>query len=172
MEIFAIVVVGVFLICSVVAIFFMVRNVRTLKRKDEIHFIGGADTERGYISYDNNFFKGTGNYNQETVLIGKSASLGSVSLIVNGTASITLPMYDDQVVIGRSGGQGIVAVSQDSMISKMHCRFYRYNGTVYLEDLNSVNHTFLNGSVITAATPVKSGDMIRIGRTELQITGL
>lgn len=172
MEIFAVIVVGVFIICSGIAVFFMIRNVRTLKKKDEIHFSGGADTDRGYISYDNNFFKGTGNFIQETMVIGRSASLNSVSFTVNRSAPITVSLRDNQLVFGRDRREGIYTIAGDPMISKLHCRLFRYNGALYLEDLNSSNHTFLNGSMIYAAMPVNQGDMIRIGNTELIITGI
>ena len=169
MEIFAIIVVGVFIICSGIAVYFMLRSVRTLKKKDDIHFIGGADTDRGYISYDNNFFKGTGDYHQRTVAIGMSASLRPVTFTVNGVP-VTAPLHDRQLLIGREQGRGCYTVSGDPMVSKRHCRLYRYNGALYLEDLNSANHTYLNGAVIQTAVPVNQGDVIRIGSTELIIT--
>ena len=168
MEIFAIIVVGVFIICSGVAVFFMLRSARTLKRRDDIHFIGGADTNRGYISYDNNFFKGTGSYQHETVAIGMSASLKPITFTVNGSAPVTAPMRGGQLILGRENAEGVYAVA-DRSVSKRHCRLYRYSGGLYLEDLNSSNHTYLNGSYVGSAVPVKAGDVIRIGSTQITI---
>jgi pSer/pThr/pTyr-binding forkhead associated (FHA) protein len=40
---------------------------------------------------------------------------------------------------------------------------------MWVEDLGSTNGTFVNGSKIEARTRLRSGDVLRIGQTELRV---
>ncbi|MDP1572279.1 MAG: FHA domain-containing protein [Vicinamibacterales bacterium] len=53
------------------------------------------------------------------------------------------------------------------LVSRLHCRLTMdAGGAVVLEDLESTNGTFLNGTRVTR-TAVAPGDLIRLGRIEL-----
>ena len=66
--------------------------------------------------------------------------------------------------IGR-GRQNHVTV-EDSLVSRRHCQIRRGDGEFILEDLGSINGTFLNGQQITREW-LHSGDVVRVGQTEL-----
>eukprot|EP01121_Diplochlamys_sp_Union-15-3_P003632 TRINITY_DN13573_c0_g1_i1.p1 TRINITY_DN13573_c0_g1~~TRINITY_DN13573_c0_g1_i1.p1 ORF type:complete len:113 (-),score=19.50 TRINITY_DN13573_c0_g1_i1:13-351(-) len=66
--------------------------------------------------------------------------------------------------IGRSHSCTI-PLDQDPHISRFHCRIVVEDNVPYLLDLGA-RHTRLNGTKITKA-PLKPGDVIRIGKTEL-----
>ena len=56
------------------------------------------------------------------------------------------------------------------MISGSHLRIYAVgNDHLEAEDLNSTNGTLVNGRRITAPAVIRSGDLIRIGATDLVV---
>jgi len=70
-------------------------------------------------------------------------------------------------VVGRSldDKQGGIEI-QDKKLSRQHCRFYCSGSGVVIEDLNSTNHTFLNGQLLTAPSWIQPGDIVAIGNAE------
>lgn len=75
-------------------------------------------------------------------------------------------------VLGRSVSQCNIVVEGDPSVSKQHCRFYAQNGVCYVEDLNSHNHTFLNGIMLTAPAMLSAGDIVQVGMTKLKVIQL
>ncbi len=69
------------------------------------------------------------------------------------------------IPVGRVATDGIMI--RDDRCSRIHCEFYLQGQTWYLRDMGSRNGTRLNGEKIQVATPVKNGDIVRIGRTKL-----
>ncbi|MBP89850.1 MAG: hypothetical protein CMJ64_24615 [Planctomycetaceae bacterium] len=58
----------------------------------------------------------------------------------------------------------------DARCSRHHCALYQQGTEWFVRDLGSRNGTRVNGKKIALATPVKSGDWIRIGKTKLLFT--
>ncbi len=72
----------------------------------------------------------------------------------------TVPVCDDDLVIGRSGADLDV---DDRGVSRRHARISRgTDGAWTLTDLGSTNGTFLNGTRVRAAR-LQDGDEIRVG---------
>jgi pSer/pThr/pTyr-binding forkhead associated (FHA) protein len=69
----------------------------------------------------------------------------------------------DEVTVGRGGGCGIVL--DDGFVSQVHARFYRRDGSVYVEDLASRNGTTLNGHPLEGAQKLRRGDRVQFGQT-------
>lgn len=69
------------------------------------------------------------------------------------------------VVIGRSKEQSDIVVDYDKSVSGKHCLMEESRGAVFLKDLNSSNHTYLNGTMVTDAVKIKGGDTIKVGKT-------
>ncbi len=61
-------------------------------------------------------------------------------------------------------------ISENPLVSNRHCRIVREYGSVYLDDLQSRNHTYLNGYQVEGRMQVKSGDMIALGSEKFRIT--
>jgi FHA domain len=57
----------------------------------------------------------------------------------------------------------------DRYASQFHARLYPRNGSWYVEDLGSTNGTYLNRHRLTASTEVHAGDVVRIGKTTLEL---
>ena len=60
---------------------------------------------------------------------------------------------------------------EDDYASGHHARLYHDDQSWILADLGSTNGTYINGVRIQRATRVGQGDLIRIGRTQLQMEG-
>jgi hypothetical protein len=73
--------------------------------------------------------------------------------LVSGTTSI-----------GRSGASDIVLKSDD-FVSGQHARLTRHGGLLYVEDAGSTNGTYVNERKAIGATPLRSGDRVRVGST-------
>jgi pSer/pThr/pTyr-binding forkhead associated (FHA) protein len=74
------------------------------------------------------------------------------------------PMVNDTISIGRSNASDIV-LKNDDYASGRHARFTRHGGLLYVEDNGSTNGTFVNGRKAVGATPLRSGDVVRVGST-------
>jgi pSer/pThr/pTyr-binding forkhead associated (FHA) protein len=57
----------------------------------------------------------------------------------------------------------------DAEASRLHAEFVVENGQVFVEDLNSSNGTWVNGSRVSARTGLKAGDSVLIGMHTLRL---
>ena len=76
---------------------------------------------------------------------------------------------EQEIIVGRNADKCQVVLPGDPSVSSVHIRFTRKKEQIYLEDMNSANGTFLNGNRLEGRVPVRDGDLIKIGRTELMI---
>ena len=74
------------------------------------------------------------------------------------------PVRDGATSIGRSSESDIVLKSDD-YASGRHARLTRHGGLLYVEDMGSTNGTFVNERKTVGATPLRHGDIVRIGST-------
>jgi adenylate cyclase len=72
--------------------------------------------------------------------------------------------------IGRSQANTI-ALTDAATISHRHASVHSVDGQFYLTDLNSRNGTMLNGRPVSAPTPLKDGDIVKVGGCELIFHG-
>lgn len=73
----------------------------------------------------------------------------------------TLAQGSGPLVIGRDHECHITLPI--SLISRQHCIIYRDGGSYIVEDLNSKNGTFVNGTPCRSLRVLNSGDEIQIG---------
>lgn len=71
------------------------------------------------------------------------------------------------VDIGRADGCAIRL--QDTYVSQVHARLAGKNGAWYVEDLGSTNGTYLNDRRVVAPIEVRAGDVVRVGKTVLEL---
>ena len=57
---------------------------------------------------------------------------------------------------------------EDRYASQIHLRVYARGGSYYVEDMNSTNGTFLNGSQLDGSAELQHLDRIQIGDTEFR----
>jgi hypothetical protein len=72
-----------------------------------------------------------------------------------------------QLTIGR-GGQNDIALPQDEYVSARHARFEPRRDGVWIQDLGSTNGTYLNGARLERPRRLSSGDVVRVGDTDLR----
>ncbi|NLP42259.1 MAG: FHA domain-containing protein [Veillonellaceae bacterium] len=68
---------------------------------------------------------------------------------------------DETTSIGRGGTNDIVI--DDKFVSYEHACITYYKNGHWLSDLNSTNHTYLNGKAIAGEILLKDGDVLKIG---------
>ncbi|AGF59261.1 pSer/pThr/pTyr-binding forkhead associated (FHA) protein [Clostridium saccharoperbutylacetonicum] len=100
-----------------------------------------------------------GNYGLEIM------SSGSVKELKEGSI---IPIRSD-LTIGRKGDNLIVLNEQH--ISGNHAKILVRNDSLFLEDLNSTNGTYLNGTKITGKVKLSNKDEIKIGNVIFKILG-
>lgn len=74
--------------------------------------------------------------------------------------------FVQQITIGR--GEENDVVIPENFVSHHHAVIYQHGNQYVIEDLGSVNHTYLNGNVISGKVYIKSGDEVQIGMAALK----
>ena len=74
---------------------------------------------------------------------------------------------DKEVTIGREIGNSIAPLVDS--LSRKHARIFCKDGVWTLEDLESSNGSYLNGTKIEAPSPLKTGDVMRFGMMSLSV---
>jgi predicted component of type VI protein secretion system len=108
---------------------------------------------------------------QPVVALAKPIPSLSVKLtIVSGLQkgqTFQLPVGEN-TTLGRSS-QCDLCLVEDVEISAQHAMLQYLENKLSIRDLNSTNSTLVNGVPIHNTFPLKSGDLILLGRTELRI---
>ena len=78
-----------------------------------------------------------------------------------------LPLDSAPLLVGR-GSRNDVDLAGDEYASSAHARLEPRLDGVWLEDVGSTNGTYLNGIRLTRPKRLTSGDVLRIGETELR----
>ncbi|WP_394553761.1 FHA domain-containing protein [Agromyces sp. MMS24-JH15] len=89
-------------------------------------------------------------------------------VITSGTkAGAEFPLGRDEITIGRSSDSAIII--RDDYTSTHHARIMLWNGRWMIQDLDSTNGTFLDGSRVTVPTPVPLGATVKVGATTFEL---
>jgi hypothetical protein len=78
-----------------------------------------------------------------------------------------LMLTKDEVTIGRAEACDI-GLFGDNGIERTHARIVRKNGRFLLDDADTPGGTYLNDARISQPTPLRDGDLIRVGRSSLR----
>lgn len=108
----------------------------------------------------------------------QEVSTGSTQLnIVEGKLHITQGPLTEQsftssgnlLIISREKLEVIVTGEPDRRISDAHALILRAPTGLFIRDLNSSNGTFINQQLINSEMPIKNGDYIKLGNSELEL---
>jgi pSer/pThr/pTyr-binding forkhead associated (FHA) protein len=99
---------------------------------------------------------------------GRSAATDAFLVVVTGGGLTPGERFDlfGGLSIGRSGEADIQI--DDRFASSVHARLYSRGATYYVEDMNSTNGTFLNGSTLKGEAEIHDLDSVKIGDTEFR----
>jgi pSer/pThr/pTyr-binding forkhead associated (FHA) protein len=78
-----------------------------------------------------------------------------------------IPLRQTVAVLGRAHGNAVRIPSAD--VSRRHCRLIAKDGVVTVEDMESVNGTFLNGRKLKGPQLVHPGDEIELGPVKFTV---
>ncbi len=82
-------------------------------------------------------------------------------------AGAEFPLGRDEITIGRSSDSAIVI--RDDYTSTHHARLMLWNDQWMLQDLDSTNGTFLDGSRVAVPTPIPLNTPVKIGSTTFEL---
>ena len=71
------------------------------------------------------------------------------------------------LLVGREG-ENDIPLARDEFSSGRHARFEPRRDGVWVEDVGSTNGTYVNGVRLTSPKKLSSGDVIRVGETDLR----
>ena len=153
---------------SAAAIVIFIRQKKYCRRYDEREdisescdtFISGAEDITAELYDTAELSQGEGFH---IVLVNKKSG-EKYSVILHSPAK-------NSMVIGRSR-ECDVTVSGESSVSARHCRLILAGSSILAEDLDSTNKTYLNGRQVLQPQLVKRGDVLTLGRSELEIAVL
>ena len=99
-----------------------------------------------------------------------AAKRRSVWLVVQRSPSLEeggeFPIDSAPVTVGR-GGQNDLVLMDDDFASARHARIEVRGDGVWVQDLDSTNGTFVNGTRVAGAQRLGAGDVLRVGATDL-----
>lgn len=98
------------------------------------------------------------------------ATTSNVSRIVitsGPKAGLELPLGNEPLTIGRSSESGLVI--RDDYTSSHHARLVLWGDQWMIQDLDSTNGTWHDGTRVTAPVPVKVGAPIKVGATTFEL---
>jgi pSer/pThr/pTyr-binding forkhead associated (FHA) protein len=92
-----------------------------------------------------------------------------VRLVVekNGKRAKVVELRGPNACIGRARGNEVRIPSAD--VSRRHCVLREDDGLLKVEDLESVNGTYLNGDLLTGEAVVRPGDRLEVGPVQFVV---
>ncbi|MFV0429033.1 MAG: FHA domain-containing protein [Arachnia sp.] len=122
-----------------------------------------------------------------TVLTAITDDIGNLPSPDAATASAQLAAGDALLILNRGGGDesrflidtNLTSVGRhpasdifldDITVSRHHAKFLRQDGRLFLEDLGSLNGTYVNRRVIEGRQEIHAGDEIQIGKYRATIS--
>lgn len=152
---------GVVLIIVIVLIVLIVKRERK-KQNDPV------PTQPENIS-DETEFLGFGD-DGETALLFSTQDIFCVTLSDENNGKTFSFHTDKPVTIGRSAEASDIVIDYDKSLSKEHCRIYAEDDTIYIDDLNSSNKTYVNGIEVTQRDIVTDNCIIKMGRLSFRVS--
>jgi hypothetical protein len=100
---------------------------------------------------------------------GDATSENATRLVITSgaKAGAEFPLGRDEITIGRSSDSAIII--RDDYTSTHHARLMLWNGRWMIQDLDSTNGTFLNGSRVTVPMPIPLGATVKVGATTFEL---
>jgi pSer/pThr/pTyr-binding forkhead associated (FHA) protein len=100
----------------------------------------------------------------------RTLAAGNALLVVNrGRGDSASFLIDSDITnVGRHPESDIFL--DDITVSRHHAKFVRSGGKLYLEDLGSLNGTYVNRTLLDGRTLLREGDEIQIGKYRATIS--
>lgn len=92
--------------------------------------------------------------------------MAKLVLLSEGFTGRAHELITDKTTIGRV--EDNTCQIADVSVSSHHCEILQQGDIVVIKDLNSTNGTFIDGNQITGETPLKHGQIIRLGQVQMR----
>lgn len=171
---FEIIFVSAIVLCAAIAVVVLVMVVRSVYGKtDDQKKTPTSEPKQDVDEKPKSYYETLSDEVELTKVLSAGRQLNNAGLPIRlknlkNSRSYSLTVCPE-LIIGRLEVDGVFTISNDPAVSKKHCRLYINNNSLWIEDLKSANHTFMNGQTVTSPTPVKSGDELKVGNTHLLI---
>ena len=99
--------------------------------------------------------------------VATSASVSRIVITSGPKTGLELPLGTEPLTIGRSSESGLVI--RDDFTSSHHARLALWGETWMIQDLDSTNGTWHDGSRVHAPVPVNVGAPIKVGATTFEL---
>lgn len=103
----------------------------------------------------------------ESILNKPALTLGLTELTGEGR-SLQFSL-NPSFTIGRTEGRADVVFGYEPSVSGLHCRIFAENGRVFVQDLQSTNHTFVNGVMANDTLEIPNGAELVLGNLRLRV---
>lgn len=87
-------------------------------------------------------------------------------VLVAGAGPAETPLSSPETLLGRDPSCHLRI--PDGSVSSRHARVYQSDGEWFVEDLGSTNGTTVNDKLITHSVLLRPGDLVGIGRSQLE----
>jgi len=77
---------------------------------------------------------------------------------------------EEPVLIGRGTNKNLGIVINHPTVSRTHARIFAQNGDFFIEDHSTHKRTFINGNEIREPIQLKTGDILKFGAIQAQVT--
>ena len=107
---------------------------------------------------------------QQAAAVGLGRSNSGLLIVLSSPAldpGTERELDSSPVTLGRAADNDLV-LDTDEFASVHHARIEPRRDGIWLQDLDSTNGTFLNGSRLTRPQKLTPGDVIRVGETDLR----
>lgn len=103
-------------------------------------------------------------YGGETEVLLEENKKFEIVLTDRSNPEIRYNITCDEAVMGRNKDISDIAIENEKSISQRHCKIFVRRSSVYISDLDSLNHTYVDGEMISDETEIVSGSELRLGR--------
>lgn len=103
-------------------------------------------------------------YSGETEVLFKDNKKFDIVLVDMSVPEIRYKIVSDEAIIGRNKEVSDIYIENEKSISQKHCKIFVRGSSVFISDLDSLNHTYVDGEMISAETELVSGSELRLGR--------
>lgn len=76
---------------------------------------------------------------------------------------------EKEAVIGRNRSMSDFVIYNERSVSQRHCKIYSRNSKIYVADLGSLNHTYVDGEEAKEETELFTGSVLKIGRSVFDV---
>lgn len=105
-----------------------------------------------------------------TRILFRESTRQKIILTETGKSDHVIEIFPEkETVIGRNQSMSDVMIYNERSVSQRHCRIFSRNSKIYVQDLGSLNHTYVDGEEVTEETELFSGSVLKIGRVSFDV---